>query len=176
MESILEDTLSWRHVEHVVITGGEPMIQRDLAKLVNALRERGHFVTIETAGTIHDARVKPDFFSISPKLGNSYPWEHDSELALHQSNNRNDLLPLFLESGADCQFKFVVEGERDLPEILDLIHRQRIPRHKVCLMPQAVAPAELVERGRRVAAICKRESLNFSGRLQIELWGNERGT
>ena len=176
MESILEDSLPWRHVEHVVITGGEPMIQRDLAELVDALRKRGHFVTIETAGTIYDDRVKPDFFSISPKLRNSYPWDHHSELAVHQSNNRNDLLPLFLGSSADCQFKFVVEGEGDVPEILDLIREQRIPRHKVCLMPQAVTADELLERGRLVAAICKRESLNFTGRLQIELWGNERGT
>ena len=159
----------------MVITGGEPMIQRDLTELVDALGKRGHFLTIETAGTSYDSRVRPQFFSISPKLRNSYPGaEHPSEQTLHSRNNQFDHLPEFVDSGVDYQFKFVVETDSDTPEILELIDHFRIRRDKVTLMPQATTAEELVARGRLVASICRREGLTFTGRLHIELWGNER--
>jgi 7-carboxy-7-deazaguanine synthase len=61
------------YVKHIVITGGEPMIQKDLPELVNLLKKNKHFVTIETNGTIFNPDVKPDLFSISPKTSNSIP-------------------------------------------------------------------------------------------------------
>ena len=81
-----------------------------------------------------------------------------------------------MKSDSDYQFKFVVESRDNTEEILELISRFEIPRSKVCLMPQATTTRELSSRGRTVAAICRDEGLNFSGRLHIELWGNERGT
>ena len=42
---------------HVVVTGGEPMLQPGVVPLTRELRERGYVVTIETAGTV-DAAVE----------------------------------------------------------------------------------------------------------------------
>jgi len=53
--------------DHVVITGGEPLLFPDVADLTGALRERGLHVTIETAGTIW-LDTGADLVSISPKL------------------------------------------------------------------------------------------------------------
>ena len=57
---------------HVVVTGGEPMIAREIVPLTERLRARGLHITIETAGTVFQP-VACDLMSISPKLSNSTP-------------------------------------------------------------------------------------------------------
>lgn len=54
------------HYRHVVITGGEPLIQLDLEQLVSALKKQEHYVLLETSGV----RSIPDWFDwvvCSPK-------------------------------------------------------------------------------------------------------------
>lgn len=178
ISSILDETDRWAEVQHVVITGGEPLIQRDLARLVDGLRERGdRFITIETAGTLYDEAVAPDFFSISPKLRHSEPSdEFPRHRNLHRRNNRFDRLSFFVNGSIDFQIKFVVQDEGDTREILDLIHQFDIPRSKVYLMPQAMGSEQPHACQPAVSQICEREGLNFSGRLHIEQWGNRRAT
>ena len=62
---------------HVVITGGEPLLWPSLVELVNALREAGRHVTIETAGTL-EVPLNCDLASISPKLSSSTPLTQES--------------------------------------------------------------------------------------------------
>ena len=175
--AIMAETAAWSAVPYAVITGGEPLLQKDLAPLVEALRERGHHTTIETAGTVFQPAVQPDFFSISPKLANSIPAPvHAPERALHLRNNRFEPLARFLESGIDHQFKFVLQNEKDAAEVTGLVDEWSIPRHRVFLMPEGVDGEQLRERGRWVAEVCKREGFSYSGRLHIDLWGNTRGT
>ena len=175
--AIMADTSGWSSVPYSVITGGEPLLQKDLAPLVEALRERGHHTTIETAGTVFQAAVQPDFFSISPKLANSIPAPvHAAERALHLRNNRFEPLARYLESGIDLQFKFVLQNEKDAAGVVGLVDELSIPRHHVFLMPEGVDGERLRERGRWVAEVCKREGFSYSGRLHIDLWGNTRGT
>src|SRR5450432_1848314 len=58
---------------HVVLTGGEPMIAKEMPELAAAIEELGHHITIETAGTIAPNGVACDLASLSPKLKNSTP-------------------------------------------------------------------------------------------------------
>ena len=177
VESILADTREWRDVRHAVVTGGEPMLQPDLPRLVDGLSERGHLVTIETAATRFVEGLRPHLFSLSPKLANSRPGpEHPGERRLHEGNNRHDLIPRFLDAGCEVQVKFVVQGAEDLPEILEQVERWRVPRNLVYLMPEGVTREVLLERGPVVADICRAEGFRFTGRMHIELWGNARGT
>lgn len=174
---ILQRTQDWSQVEHAVITGGEPMLQPDLIDLVEALRDRGHVSTIETAATVFVPGLRPDLFSLSPKLANSRPGsDHAAARTLHDRNRRLDVVPEFLDSGCDVQVKFVVESAADLPEILALVEQWQLPRDEVYLMPQCIDGNMLVEKGRIIADLCRDEGFNFTGRMQIELWGNERGT
>jgi len=57
---------------HVVLTGGEPMLAKEVESLCEQLNERGFHITIETAGTL-DRQLSCDLMSISPKLSNSTP-------------------------------------------------------------------------------------------------------
>src|SRR5688500_17212389 len=63
--------------KHVVVTGGEPMIMPDVVQLCDALEQRGHHITIETAATVFKP-VKLDLASLSPKLSNSTPWDREA--------------------------------------------------------------------------------------------------
>lgn len=55
---------------HVVLTGGEPTLQKELAQLAQLLKQQGHHLTVETNTTIFPAAVVPliDLWSLSPKL------------------------------------------------------------------------------------------------------------
>ncbi len=174
---ILQQTKAWVQVEHAVLTGGEPLLQRDLPELVTEMRGGGHLITVETAATHFLEGLRPDLFSLSPKLSNSRPGsDHPKARALHDGNLNLDIVPRFLATDCDVQVKFVVETAADLAEILTLVERWRLPRDQVYLMPQCDNGDLLVERGRVVAELCRQEGFNFTGRMQIELWGNERGT
>jgi len=58
---------------HVVLTGGEPMIAKDVGALARAIKETGRHLTIETAATVAPSGIACDLASLSPKLLNSAP-------------------------------------------------------------------------------------------------------
>jgi 7-carboxy-7-deazaguanine synthase (Cx14CxxC type) len=64
----------------VVITGGEPMLQLD-ERLVDALRERGFRVAVETNGTL-PAVAGLDWICVSPKAGTKVVQREGNELKL----------------------------------------------------------------------------------------------
>ena len=47
------DALEWRSHRFVSLTGGEPLLQREITALTRKLHAAGHHVTVETAGTVH---------------------------------------------------------------------------------------------------------------------------
>jgi len=178
IDDILEETkqAGWSNVHHYIISGGEPMIQKELPELVNALNERGHFITIETAGTVYKP-LDIGLFSISPKLANSIPGKEEfpKEHRLHMKNNKHDKLGEFINN-VDYQLKFVTCNDQDTVEILEIVNRFNVPRHKVFLMPEGITQEALAARALEVANICKREGFVFTGRLHVDLWGNTRAT
>ncbi|KKN02146.1 hypothetical protein LCGC14_1120730, partial [marine sediment metagenome] len=40
-------------INDIVITGGEPMLQKDIVQMVNIFGDAGYFITVETNGTIY---------------------------------------------------------------------------------------------------------------------------
>lgn len=51
ISEIVESLESFR-VEHVLVTGGEPLLQKEVVSLVDALKDAGYRVSIETHGEI----------------------------------------------------------------------------------------------------------------------------
>ncbi|MFO1021047.1 MAG: 7-carboxy-7-deazaguanine synthase QueE [Planctomycetales bacterium] len=124
---------------HVVLTGGEPLLQPALIPLSVALREQKQHVTVETAGTVYRP-VAADLMSISPKLSNSTPEESRSlkwsRRHAQQRENRNVVTRLMAEYL--YQLKFVVEQPEDLPEILTYLEAfPQVTAERVWLMPEA---------------------------------------
>jgi 7-carboxy-7-deazaguanine synthase len=158
---------------HVVVTGGEPMIAREIVDLTRQLRQRGRHITIETAGTVF-APVECDLMSISPKLANSTPegeWAERHERLRIQPETLRRLMTAY-----EYQLKFVIAQPDDMAEALELLRALDADAGKVILMPEGVDAGVLRDRGVWLAEVCKREGFRFSPRLHVELYGNRRGT
>jgi len=169
---IVDRTGQYAAAQHVVLTGGEPMIARGIIELSNAFRERGMHITIETAGTVF-APVACDLMSISPKLSNSTP-----EGEFHARHERLRIQPdvlLQLIARYDYQLKFVITDDRSIDEAIALIETLRAPAAKVILMPEGTSTAVLDDRSPCIAEVCKRHGFRFSPRLHVQLYGNRRG-
>ena len=158
--------------KHVVVTGGEPMIAREIAGLTSSLRDSDYHITIETAGTVF-APVECDLMSISPKLANSTP-EGDWATRHDRLRIQPDVLRRLM-AAFDYQLKFVIATPDDMDEVRALLRTLQPETQKVILMPEGVDAAVLQERGVWLAEICKRDGFRFSPRLHVELYGNRRG-
>ena len=163
---------------HAVITGGEPLLMKDLPELTERLHATGYHVTIETAGTVY-ADLHCDLASISPKLSNSTPWtEENGKYARNHEKLRLNLSVIgrFMAACA-YQLKFVVDRQEDLDEVESLIaDLNDVDRNRVLLMPQGRTAGELSSRGAWVAEACKTRGFRFCPRVHIELYGDTRGT
>ena len=167
--------------EHVVLTGGEPMIMPDIVELCDALRAwRGDYhITVETAATVHKP-LKLDLASLSPKLSNSTPWDREGGRFAQAHERQRINLPViqqFIDGSPAFQLKFVVSSERDLAEIGALLAQLRgWEPPDVLLMPEGIDAATLHGRAEWIADVCKRTGFRFCPRLHVELYGNTRGT
>jgi 7-carboxy-7-deazaguanine synthase len=165
---------------HVVLTGGEPMIAKNIRDLAAALRAAGRHITIETAATVAPGGIACDLASLSPKLGNSAPDARlpDAWRARHEATRWNPDAVRAWVDGYAYQFKFVVSTPADVAEMETLIGSlaRDIPRHKILLMPEAVTLEKMRERSAWLGELCKERGYRYAHRLHIELYGNKRGT
>jgi 7-carboxy-7-deazaguanine synthase len=175
LDAILEQVLQY-DATHVVVTGGEPLIQPDLVPLAKRLKDAGLHITVETAGTVHQP-VICDLMSISPKLANSTPlhreggrWTAQHERLRYQPDVLKKLMADY-----SYQLKFVVETRSDLKEIEIILQEIEAARDRVVLMPEGTDPATLRERSLWLVDACKQERFRYGPRLHIDIWGNRRG-
>ncbi len=167
---------------HVVVTGGEPMVAKGIHELISALQSLGKHVTIETAGTVSPGSVRADLASLSPKLANSTPSLEKAGAAWVQRHEQTRLQPAilreWLETSADYQLKFVISSEADLHEAQAVILSIGIPvpADKILLMPEGTSMETMRTRYPLLIAACLKHGYRLSPRLHIELFGNKRGT
>ena len=178
IKEILKKLTEW-NCDHVVLTGGEPMIAPDLPELATALKKQKKHITIETAGTILPNSISCDLASISPKLSNSTP-SSERDPAWAKKHEATRLQPEVIFEWIrkyPFQLKFVVSSESDLAETKDLLSRlPPVPLHQILLMPEGIDVKTLATRSPWLVDICKREGFRFCPRLHIELFGHTRGT
>ena len=184
LESILAE-VDARDPDHVVVTGGEPLIHDATVDLLERLDDRGYHVTVETNGTIsRDAPI--DLASISPKLEHSTPTPHrrpdgdgDDGWAERHERDRIDLdaLRRLLERH-EFQLKFVVADEDDVTELVDLLERLRdaasvpIRNEDVLLMPEGATRERLAETRGRVADLALASGFRYTPRVHVDLWND----
>ncbi|MXR52273.1 radical SAM protein [Halovenus sp. WSH3] len=186
VEEIIEEVEGF-DADHVVLTGGEPMIHDEAMSLLGELGERGYHTTVETNGTIYrDAPI--DLASVSPKLASSTPTadldpDGDGEWADRHEERRIDLGALAtLVEEYDHQLKFVVTDRADVTEIESLLDRLRdraataISDTDVLLMPEGTTREELAETRTLTAELAQEYGYRYTPRLHVDLWNDEPGT
>lgn len=154
----------------VVITGGEPLLQRrQLVPLAKQLVERGFRIEVETNGTVTPGPLSEFVaqFNVSPKLQSS------GNVAL--KTLRPAVLRTFSDPAVNAFAKFVVTHPEDIDEVDAVVREAAFRPEQVILMPQGTTAAELNDRGRWVADACVARGYRFSTRLHIYLWGDKRG-
>jgi len=162
----------------VVVTGGEPLLSPKINELTRKLKKANYHVTIETAATIFKP-IACDLLSMSPKLSNSTPWKRarGKFAKMHEEHRLNlPVIEKFMEDH-DYQLKFVVEQRRDFSEIRGILKRlKNVDSARVLVMAQGKTKRELSKRAPWIVDLCKANGFRYTPRLQIELYGNRRGT
>jgi len=168
LEEIKEQLLDLE-IKHLVITGGEPLLQQDdLADLLSFLKP-DFYVEIETNCTILPNKMLTDLvdqWNVSPKTENS-----GNPLELYE----NDECYYFFANQENCFFKYVVEDESDIPEIKKFVTKYNIPENHVQLMTQASTKEEIRAREKSISELAKANNFLFSPRLHVAMWGAQRG-
>ena len=174
--------------EHLVITGGEPLLgwQRAYPELLSnekmkALKE----ITFETNGTqkltpefkkyLQEWSQNPPFasrevtFSVSAKLSCSGEERHEAI--------KPDVVCEYQEAGY-TYLKFVIATEEDAEEALETldIYRAEGFTGHCYLMPVGGVESVYTLNNRRVAEFAMKMGLRYSDRLQVPLFKNEWGT
>lgn len=144
--------------QHLVVTGGEPLIQQ------NALKElfgklKNYYIEMETSGSlVSHLNEYIDQYNCSPKLSNS--------------KNRKICLENFPKE--KTYYKFVIEKPEDIKEVKAFIKKHRLEKEKIILMPEGVKKSEISKRMKWLVELCKKENFRVSPRLHINIWGNKR--
>jgi 7-carboxy-7-deazaguanine synthase len=160
---------------HVVITGGEPLLQPNVVDLSHALKAAGRFVTIETAGTVHRP-VHADLMSISPKRANSTP--HDQIWTDRHEARRecNETVSRMMRE-YHYQLKYVIDRPEDIDDVDRHIEKLgNVTSSRVFLMPQGIDAEEIRGKTAWLQAAAEQRGFRVSPRLHIDLFGNRRGT
>lgn len=169
LDAILRE-LTTMSIDRVVITGGEPIIQRrQLAPMLEVLSDLWT-VEVETNGTLdpgHAMLQSVDRWNVSPKLAHSgvprlKAW-------------KPDVLNRLARTGK-AAFKFVCMTEADLDEIDYLISLTEIPACEVWVMPEGRDAPAMVEGLQRLADPAIAHGFNLTTRLHVFAWGDTRGT
>lgn len=154
---------------HLVVTGGEPLLQDQALVTLLAALPRDRYVEMETNGTVAPSRAlltRVDQWNVSPKLANSGETP--------QRRLVPTVLGTLLATGR-AWLKLVVEREEDLAEVDALLERLAWPSERVLLMPQAASPEELATRAPLVRSWAEARGVRTSPRLHVERWGGRRG-
>ncbi|RYG34123.1 7-carboxy-7-deazaguanine synthase QueE [bacterium] len=162
-------------IRHAVLTGGEPMLFDGIITLAARLKEEGMTITVETAGTLH-REMACDLMSISPKLSHSTPedpaWGPRHEALRLQPEALSRLIRDY-----DHQLKFVIVNDSDLAEIDALLSLlPPVQPDRILLMPEGRDAAALWSRMRELVPLAMARGWRLAPRMQIDLFGDTKGT
>jgi len=183
------------NIRHVVITGGEPMLQaKQVAVLCRELKKRFDVhITMETNGTLFDRETarEIDLFSISPKLSGTNPDAGKlrvfglKQTDIHRNHDSKRIniravqsfIDVAAEERKDFQLKFVVTKPEDADEIKrDFLSRLTGWTEKnIFVMPLGATKEELRIFTPVALEMAISNGWRFSPRMHIELFNENTG-
>lgn len=160
------------HVPHYVLTGGEPLLQqKELAETCNTIKkvQADAYFEVETNGTfksISELNDVVDQYNVSVKLTNS---RVPDKLRV-----KPDVIRFYAQN-PKSNFKFVICNESDLDEVNQLVKAFKIEKNNIYLMPEGTNSMQLEKTSSFVESESEKLGYNFTDRLHIRMYGDERG-
>lgn len=161
----------------IVLTGGEPLIYANEAlfiEFLEVLHADGHRITFETNGSLsvdfeRYPIYKESVFALSVKLSNSN--EPFSKRV------RGDIINAIATNAKEAFFKFSIDAasidlglEEEIAEIT-----AHAPNCDIYCMPLGGTKEEVEANTEPLIEFCKSKGYNFSDRLHIRIWDQNRG-
>ncbi len=150
-------------VKNVCITGGEPVLQKDLGELTILLKSRGFFVSVFTNGTLPLNNI----FAVDNWVADYKLKSAKAEIPFRKENF------LFLRN---CdEIKFVVSSDEDLEEAKEVMSNA-VTNAKFLISPCLDGKVDF-EKAKKIAEKIIKENLKVRYSLQLHtvLWGSKRG-
>ena len=161
----------------IVLTGGEPLIYANdniFIAFLQKLSENGHQITFETNSSIAvDFKKYPIYkeciFALSVKLSNSN--EPFSKRV------KGDVIYSIATNAKEAFFKFSIDAESINLGLDDEIESiiMHSPKTKVYCMPLGGNKQEVEANTEPLIEFCKVKGYNFSDRLHIRIWDQNKG-
>ena len=148
-------------VRHVTVTGGEPLVQKEVYPLMKQLCDVGYKVSVETGGMVDisevDSRVERVVDLKTPASG-------------EVEQNHWDNLNLLTKQD---QLKVVIQGRADYEWFLPILKQYQLDQRCEVLL----SPVQGVLEPSLLAEWILQDKLNVRFQLQLHkiLWGNETG-
>lgn len=159
------------NIRLVVITGGEPLMQQQqLVPLLNRIIEVCPWVRfeVETNGTIlptADFDRLISLFVVSPKLANSSVSE--------KRRLKYQVLDGF--SAVNSVLKFVLREPSEYDEVASIAALAGYAANRIWVMPEATSPKTLAQGLSELADGAIEKGYRLGNRLQVQVWGDQRG-
>lgn len=174
----------WSQYNHLVITGGEPLLGWQKAYIEMFEHPDMSNLTHLTFETNGSKLVQDDFAEYLNTRDLDVTWMCSPKLSLTGEDqtitiNPNALLTMNKVNNSNINLKFVIRDEEDISEVENAVAKYDeagVKIEDVFLMPEGatIEGQELTERA--VADICMKYGYKFSPRLHINLFGNSWGT
>jgi 7-carboxy-7-deazaguanine synthase len=192
VDAIVERTMEilpfneWRD-EHLVITGGEPLLgwQRAYPDLLDHPRMKSlKEITFETNGTQALTSEFKHYLAVwkgLPKHGREITFSVSAKLPCSGEAWEDAILPDVVreyEEVGTAYLKFVIATDEDFADAERAVKEYRSAGFKghVYLMPIGGVESVYALNNRRVAELAMKNGLRYSDRLQVPLFKNEWGT
>ena len=161
----------------IILTGGEPLIYANdliFVEFLNALHANGHRICFETNGSLDvDFERYPVYkeciYALSVKLSNS------GESLKKRVNG--DIIYSLASSSKESFFKFSIDKdsinlglEQEIEDVLT-----HSPSTPVYCMPVGGSKEEVERNTEPLIEFCKAKGYNFSDRLHIRIWDQNKG-
>ena len=156
----IEDEISEYPCKNICITGGEPLLQKDITELIKKLKTKKYNLLIETNGSKDIKKIK-QFKTLIVSL--------DIKCPSSKMHKKMKLKNIDLLNGRD-QIKFIVKNEKDYVYAKKILQEYQIDC-KTYIQPV------WGEKYQKFAEMIKRDGLNARLGIQLHkiLWKNEKG-
>ena len=162
----VQSVIEWcEPFSRIVISGGEPLVQKKQLKMITDALIDDHVIEIETNGIFSPEGLHDDIqFNVSPKIGNSGG-------AFNRAIKPQVLLEYIERLSI---FKFVISQPVDLREVQQIVSDLGIPRNQVWIMPEGRTQQEILSRLPLLFDACATLGWSLATRLHVLAHNDQR--